>query len=355
MTGPRIGLLCSGYGGLDLAVMDAVPGAEIAWHAQWEPPDKKGREDKNQYPSQILAHRWPGVPNHGDITRADWFEVEPIDILTAGYPCQPISYAGKGLVTEDARWIWPAVAQAVRLLRPSLVYLENVSAHLLCGFTTVAANLAQLGYVGSWTRLRASDVGAPHQRERLFILARPADADPDGLRGQRRGPRIAGQPELAACGEPASNAARDKRDKGRPEPARILRGPDVALGSSATTTDFDSSALGTQRHGEAAQQEAHYGRHRLDASGRFLGWGPYGAAVRRWEAVLGQPAPVPTDKNGRLAPPFVEWVMGLPAGWVTDVPGIPRNAQLKALGNGVVPQQGAAAFRILAERLGGVR
>ena len=79
-------------------------------------------------------------------------------------------------------------------------------------------------------------------------------------------------------------------------------------------------------------------------------FGPYAAAVARWETVLGRPAPNPTEPgtNGqpRLSPAFVEWMMGLPQGWVTDV-GIPRNAQLKALGNGVVPQQAALALQLL--------
>lgn len=354
VNGARIGSLCSGAGLLDLAVMDALNGS-VVWHAQYEPPDKKGREDKNQYPSQILAHRWPGVPNLGDITRADWFEAEPIDILTAGYPCQPISYAGKGLVADDARWIWPAVAQAIRLLRPSLVYLENVSAHLVRGFTTVVSDLARLGYVGSWTRLRASDIGAPHQRERLFILARSADADTANFgcqRSRQSWERWAGSTD---GGLVAPDAARDGRNEGRSEPAGVLRGSDAAITGSTAASDSDSRAFGTQCHGNAVQQEADHGRHRLDASGRFLGWGPYGPAIRRWETVLGRSAPAPADERGRLAPPFVEWMMGAPAGWVTDVPGIPRNAQLKALGNGVVRQQGAAAFRILSERLAHLR
>jgi DNA (cytosine-5)-methyltransferase 1 len=79
-------------------------------------------------------------------------------------------------------------------------------------------------------------------------------------------------------------------------------------------------------------------------------FGPYTAAIRRWEQVLGRPAPSPTEPgaNGRprLSPAFVEWMQGLPDGWVTGV-GIPRSAQLKALGNGVVPQQAALALAML--------
>jgi DNA (cytosine-5)-methyltransferase 1 len=83
-------------------------------------------------------------------------------------------------------------------------------------------------------------------------------------------------------------------------------------------------------------------------------WGEYAAAIARWEAVLGRPAPDPTmtstKGNPQLSPKFVEHMMGLPAGWVTDVPGITRNEALKALGNGVVPQQAEAALRILLTR-----
>ena len=78
-------------------------------------------------------------------------------------------------------------------------------------------------------------------------------------------------------------------------------------------------------------------------------WGDYAAAIARWEHVLGRSAPQPTQ-SGRVGNPllsarFVEWLMGLPEGWVTDAPGITRNEALKALGNGVVPQQGAEALR----------
>lgn len=82
------------------------------------------------------------------------------------------------------------------------------------------------------------------------------------------------------------------------------------------------------------------------------GWGPYAPAVRRWEAVTGRPVPFPGQlargQGFRLSPQFAEWMMGLPGGWVTAVPGLPYAAQIRALGNGVVPAQGAAALRLLA-------
>lgn len=86
----------------------------------------------------------------------------------------------------------------------------------------------------------------------------------------------------------------------------------------------------------------------------YTNFGDYAPAIDRWEATLGRPAPPPTEPgpkgNPRLSPAFVEWLMGLPAGHVTNT-GISRVAQLKALGNGVVPHQAAAAIRLLLERV----
>ena len=98
-------------------------------------------------------------------------------------------------------------------------------------------------------------------------------------------------------------------------------------------------------------------KHRPDdvdtLSRALVDFGHYAPAVRRWERVLGRSAPSPTQpsKNGKpqLSPTFVEWMMGLPTGWVTDV-GLPRTQQLRALGNGVVPQQAAEAIRFMVSR-----
>jgi len=77
-----IGSLCTGYGGLDMAAMEIFDG-QLAWCA-----------DDDRHVSTILARRFPGVPNHGDLTTLDWRQVEQVDIVCAGFPCQDISYAG---------------------------------------------------------------------------------------------------------------------------------------------------------------------------------------------------------------------------------------------------------------------
>lgn len=302
----RIGSMCSGYGGLDAAVQAVIP-SDLAWVADPDPGAAK-----------ILTHHHPHVPNLGDITTVDWATVPAVDILTAGFPCQDISNAGKRAGIEGTRsGIWAHVVEAVRVVRPRLVFLENVSALTSRGLDRVAADLAEVGFVGSWRCVRASDVGAPHRRERIFILAWPADADPAHLGHQRaRGARVGG-PGSAHSGHPVAHP--EGVGHGHPGASRVGGVPSAAVG------------------------------------GDPLDWGPYGDAIFRWERVTGRVAPVPTEpgRTGqpRLSPAFVEWLMGLPEGHVTDPAiGLTRNQQLKALGNGVVWQQGALALRMLLER-----
>lgn len=166
---PRLGSLCTGYGGLDLAV-SAVFGAKPAWFADNDPDAAK-----------VLAHHHRRVPNLGDITALDFADrerVPPVEILTAGWPCQDISIAGRGegLRKGNRSGLWFTVAAAVRDLRPDLVLLENVAQLRGRGLGQVQADLAGGGYHTEWLCLRASEVGAPHRRARIFILAfRPGE------------------------------------------------------------------------------------------------------------------------------------------------------------------------------------
>ncbi|MEV8634302.1 DNA cytosine methyltransferase [Streptosporangium sp. NPDC051023] len=183
----RIGSLCTGYGGLDMAV-EEVFGASTVWVCQYEPPDKHGRENRHQYAAHVLAHHWPDIPNLGDLTKVDWAAVEPVDIITAGFPCTDISWAGLGAgIKEGTRsGLWLTIAQVLHTLRPRFVVLENVRAivNRRPGLDVVLGSLAALGLDAEWTCVRASDVGAPHQRARWFLLAWPADTPSPRREGQ---------------------------------------------------------------------------------------------------------------------------------------------------------------------------
>ncbi|ATW50571.1 DNA methyltransferase [Streptomyces peucetius subsp. caesius ATCC 27952] len=359
MTAPRIGSVCTGYGGLDIAVQ-AVFGGELAWVA-----------DNDPGAALILAHHHPEVPNLGDITAVDWHDVEPVDIYIGGYPCQPFSTAGKRKGTKDARHLWPHIARALGVLRPRLAVFENVAGHLSLGFDTVLGDLARLGFDADWCCVRASDIGAAHQRNRLFFWAWPADSGGPGLArrwaerttAHRRGP-VADAIDL---GEHGSGA----RSTGRDEPAarRLAAAHPAGIGEREPADQAQSLAGSGQARqepgrrsgraaadpgrGDVAEQsvsEPGSGGAPVAASGLGVDWGPYAAAVERWAQVIGRPAPGPVDDLGRLNPPFVEWLMALDGGHVTAVPGLSRTAQLKALGNGVVPPQAVAALRILLSR-----
>ncbi len=456
--GPRIGSLFSGYGGFDMAVL-ATLGGSVAWHAEYEPPTKSNPRP-TQAAARILAHHHPGVPNHGDITAIDWDAVEPVDIVTGGFPCTDVSSAGLrlGLRPGTRSGLWTHMAYGIDRLRPQLVVIENVrgllSADAACdvepcpwclgddegrplrALGAVLGDLVELGYDAEWCGLRAADVGAPHGRFRVFIVAWPTAGNPyrfdlegrgtTGLEGQagpaakdpaytngvgplrtRGSRRGGGGPE--DDGLTSTHTSRIGRGEGRPEPTGLVGGFDAPVGRDVPFHDASSKgcrerlglhgAVGAAALGDGASSVAHSDRaalreqpvpvawrggaplagldhetapdadcdgceerdvrqevgqpapHGGDAAGRVLDWGDYSPAVERWELILGRPAPAPTQTGARggqqLSPAFVEWMMGLPKGHVTNVPGISRNDQLKALGNGVCPQQAEAALRWL--------
>lgn len=188
----RIGAMFAGYGGLELGVATGlgVP-TEVLWQCEVDPA-----------PSAVLAHHHPGVPNLGDVTRVDWPTVPPVDVLTAGFPCQDVSHAGKrlGLRPGTRTGLWSHVALAIAVLRPTLVIAENVRGLLsaraavdptagdlepcpgcvgehpdsaLRALGAVLGDLADLGYDARWSGLRAADAGAPHGRFRVFVTAWP--------------------------------------------------------------------------------------------------------------------------------------------------------------------------------------
>lgn len=177
----RMGSLCSGYEGLGLAVADVMD-VEHAWFAEVDPAA-----------SHVLDAHWPGTPNHGDITVTDWTTVEPVDVLTAGWPCQPSSSAGKRKGSLDERDLWPirkfdeggqprrGVIDAIRALRPRTFIGENVPGLLtvengMC-FGRVLADLDDAGYTVAWTTVGACRVGLCHHRHRIYILATLDGAD----------------------------------------------------------------------------------------------------------------------------------------------------------------------------------
>lgn len=192
MTGLTHLSLFTGIGGIDLG-LDRAGIATV------------GMVERDAYCRRILAQHWRGVPIHDDVTTItpSWIEtLGRIDVVSAGFPCQPFSRAGKQLGADDERWLWPATARAVRMARPRYVLLENVSALTTDGaaFGTILADLHTLGFDAEWATLRASDFGAPHNRERVYVLAYPQGVY--GLTWDRVGPGGKRQSQIATGGLP---------------------------------------------------------------------------------------------------------------------------------------------------------
>jgi DNA (cytosine-5)-methyltransferase 1 len=153
------GSLFSGIGGMDLGLERA--GMRCVWQSEIDP-----------YASRVLRKHWPSVPNLGDITRIDWSGVERPDLVCGGFPCQDISFAGKGAgLAGERSGLWYELARCVREVRPRIVLVENVAALFVRGLDAVLGTLASLGYDCEWACLPAAAVGAPHIRDRVFIVA----------------------------------------------------------------------------------------------------------------------------------------------------------------------------------------
>ncbi|QYC53889.1 methyltransferase [Mycobacterium phage Leperchaun] len=261
--------------------------------------------------------------------------------------------------------LWALFAEVINQLRPGVVVIENVRGLLsarayrameseeaavgdgadgpvLRALGAVLGDLADLGYDAQWITLAASDVGAPHRRERVFILATPV-ASSASLGELARG---------ASAQETGTQPSDGSGDHRREQPAGDSDGHQNTL--PGTVRDLLPTPSASDGTGGGQHPDRREGHSRqlcdyalLDGTSR---WGKYAAAIARWEAVAG-PAPSPTEpnKNGnpRLTAAFPEWMMGWPAGWVTAVPGISRNDALRICGNGVCPQQAYAALQIL--------
>jgi len=169
----RVGSLFSGIGGLDLGLERA--GMEIVWQVEFEP-----------FCQTVLRKHWPESEVYGDIKKIEDFGILPgIDLICGGFPCQPISSAGRQRGSEDERWLWPEYLRAIRQARPGWVLAENVprllsadNGRLMGG---ILRDLAGLGYDAEWCLL-PTGIGHGHLRYRLFIVGHPQGGGLDSPR-----------------------------------------------------------------------------------------------------------------------------------------------------------------------------
>ena len=302
--------------GLDLGIGRAFPGARPLLYVECE-----------VFAAEILVARMedgsiPEAPILSDVAELDGNEWRGrVDYVCAGWPCPPVSHAGKRAGSSDKRWLWPHVARVLGETQARWFLGENVAGLLSSNtgreFAEVLADLDTLGYDVAWGSFRASDVGAPHRRERVFLLGRRRGvADPLGGAVQRRGgPGPVGEAPVGAPGE-----------------TRQRRGGDPARGAVGPVHERGLPDL-------------------ADADGRDAGppgpphWPPGPSERDEWRRIL---ALWPELAPATVESPEVEsGLRGVARG------GARRLDRLRALGNIVVPEQAELALRILYARLTG--
>ena len=273
----RVGGLFSGIGGWELGLERA--GMEVAWHCEADP-----------FCRRVLDRHWPSVPCFEDVTTLR--NPPHVDVLAGGFPCQDISVAGKGAGLEGARsGLWSEFARLIGEVGPRYVLVENVSALLGRGLGTVLADLSALGYDAEWDCLPASAFGAPHRRDRVWIVAYP---DGELLREQ---------PVRERRGEGAAVTGRD--GSSRPVADAPSDGPGQGWSGRSSGDGADGQDVPSQRVADAYRDE-------YEGPSHEVGWSSGSELWRTWA----------TEPNvGRVAD-------GVPA----------RVDRLRSLGNALVPQ-----------------
>lgn len=318
--------LCAGAGGLEL-------GLKLALGERYK---CVGYVEREAYAASALVARMEdqaldSAPIWDDVAT---FPCEPwrgkVDIISAGFPCQPVSAAGARLGTDDERWLWPHIARIIRTVAPSYVFLENVRGLLSASkgdaFGEVVGTLADLGYGVEWDCFTAGEVGAPHKRERLFILAHP---DFGGF-GVNRPPALSGHDRL----HDPDGGLPDVADTDRLRAPRGSGGPGEPPSWGARDQPAGSGGvLGDPFGADVALGESRPVPRPLTAP--F----PPGPALRdAWAAIL--------ETRPELAPALEPRVRG-------SLDGVAyRVDRLRLAGNGVVPLVAATAFLALASRAG---
>lgn len=303
--------LFSGIGGLDLA-------------AEWAGFQTVGQVEKSDYANKILKKHWPDVPRWEDIkdvtihtVREAGIEHAPT-VLSGGFPCQPFSCAGQRRGAEDDRYLWPEMLRVVQELRPAWVIGENVAGLVSLALDDVLTDLERAGYSCRAFLLPAAGVGAPHMRDRVFIVAhsggvasRQATTPPCSI---REDPESRSDALCSSIRQPPGGANTDLAD------TTGIR----CKGSSERECSGTQEEGGVQKPISRGAYVAHSTRDLAPGSGE--------AGFPPWRA----------DPFGGL------WLSEPAVGRVAD--GVPsRVDRLRCLGNAVVPQQVYPIFQAIAE------
>lgn len=372
--------------------MEHVTGAQPAWFVEYD-----------EAPSKILKRHYPHVPNYGDVTKIKWDQIEPVDIITGGSPCQDLSTAGKraGMTPGTRSNLWEHMRDAIAIIKPRLVVWENVQGALSATATSISdmepprdlwetlqtpifghsdvysetlpkSGMTRNGQLYGRLTWEHHTTGRAYSSQHGPALPTPKATDAKTGDYPAEHKREPPAPTAVTIHFPTPNTmdslparegeARERQlhrgdmNSARRQNMGNLREDIIEAVEHLPTPNARDGDGGGAQHPDKRKAGGH--QVCLTDAATIMGatdnaYGKYTPAVRRWEKRT-RPAPAPTQPNTKgnpqLAAPFSEWLMGLPEGWVTDPDiGLTRAQQLKAIGNGVCPQQAAEALtRLLA-------
>ena len=377
--------LCAGYGGIDLGLKRAIPNLRTIAFSEIEAFACANLVSKMEAGLLDPAPIWTNLKTF------PWEEFRNrVDILSGGYPCQPFSAAGKRLGTEDPRHLWPFISDGIALMRPSVCFFENVEGHISLGLPDVIENLAGMGYRTTWGIFSASEVGAPHHRKRVFIMAHLVNA---GLQGRLRGGAHEERENLNGhSGRSGSSAyggwpSRPGQPQYSWEPPRVVGNAKIGCNGQLTTEQQGGNPIGRPMQegamaypewgnaGQSSGEIACHSQHMLKSQSSggknkcetqpSLGGNPNGASRGVGHAELYESDHAAGKFNseyggGKLDDPRSNESNGLsdqqwqedPAPWKSSDSELclscdNRTDELRLLGNGVVPATAELAFRTL--------
>ena len=375
---PSVLSLCTGYGGIEIGLERVFGEVRTLAHVEIESYAIANLVNKMETGQMVPAPIWTDVKT----LNAEVFRGQ-VDILTGGYPCQPFSAAGKRLGKDDPRHLWPWITDIIRDCQPKLCFFENVEGHISLGLREVLSDLAELGYrvandygEPTWGLFSAVEVGAPHQRKRIFILAYSqrlwaGGGLADCSNGYGGNQSLRGKNKVSTTGSSEKELA--YRSSVR------LEGWERILPESKTREDERYATFGSQRcsqnvaHGQCEGLQGHAGDEQgtgreetgqsgPTSKGRISPWPARPGEEQYWweePRVLvntGRESKRVSKKSERASNntsrPDYETGRGIESqlGRIPDGL-IDRVDRLRLLGNGVVPQTAERAFRVLFDRI----
>jgi DNA (cytosine-5)-methyltransferase 1 len=245
-----------------------------------------------------------------------------VDIITGGYPCQPFSAAGKRLGTEDPRHLWPFIRQHIQTIRPVRCMFENVEGHISLGLREVIGDLEGAGYQATWGIFSAAEVGAPHQRKRVYILASSRDWDTNGIDDSQKQGISQGQDSQPSgvCANVANSDNSGQQPSGWAIPEFEVR-DNTRRGCKELAETISQRLEGQPGHGSDSSEP----RWQSPQEERSVSQSSLLGDTSKW---------LPEPRLGRVVDGCAD-----------------RVDRIRLLGNGVVPKTAARAWEILLSRL----